>query len=477
MRTTDTHDPLEPVPLVTGAQSDATLTQSLLAPVYRPGGWIFWSLLAVCSGGVALLGVAIVITFERGIGAWGNDIPVAWAFAITNFVWWIGFGHAGTLISAILVLFEQRWRASVNRLAEGMTLFAVIQAGLFPLLHLGRPQYFFWLIPYPSRLRIWPQFRSSLTWDIAAVFTYFTVSLLFWYTGLVPDLAAARDRAPTRRKRLAYAIASLGWRGSSRHWNHWRTAYLLLAALATPLVISVHTIVSFDFAIAQLPGWHTTIFPPYFVAGAIFSGFALVLVLLIPARALLGFGHVVTAKHIDVMNRFLLATSLMVAYGYLQENFFAWYSADPFEAATFVHKRTGPYGWLWMVQIAFNVVLPQVLWWRRARSNLALTWGIAALVCVGMWVERFTIIVPSLAQDFLPANWHLYFPSWVDLSLLFGSMCFFGLLFLLFLKLVPFIPLSDVKHLHHELLEEAAADRSAAASGVPTPAAAGASKV
>lgn len=438
-------------PLIAGHQTSATLTDSLLRPVFERPGILWKSLVGLTSLGTLLFAFAFYTTLTRGIGMWGNNIPVGWAYGIVNFVWWIGFGHAGTLISAILVLFEQHWRASINRFAEAMTLFAVMQAGLFPLLHLGRPWYFFWLIPYPSVQEVWPQFRSPLPWDIAAILTYLTVSLLFWYLGLIPDFAAARDRAPTRTRAMVYAVASLGWRNSARHWHHYRTAYLLLAALATPLVISVHTIVSFDFAVSQLPGWHTTIFPPYFVAGAIFSGLALVLLLLLPARRLLRLEHVVTGRHVDVLGKLLLATSLMVAYGYLQENFFAWFGGSEYERALFEFKRSGPFGWLWKLQIFLNVVAPQLLWIRRLRTNVAVLWLVSIGAAMGMWIERFTIIVPPLMHDFLPASWGDYAPTWVDWSLLFGSMCFFGLLFLLFVRFVPPIPLSEVKQLNAEL--------------------------
>jgi molybdopterin-containing oxidoreductase family membrane subunit len=450
---TPTGDPLEPLPLIQGEQGPERLTGALLQPTYRKAGRVWWALFFLTSGGMALFVAAIAVTLARGIGAWGNNIPVAWAFGIINFVWWIGFGHAGTLISAILVLFRQRWRASVNRFAEAMTLFAVAQASLFPLLHLGRPWLFYYLVPYPSTLDMWPQFKSSLPWDIAAILTYFTVSLLFWYLGLLPDLASARDRAKTPRQQFWYGLASLGWTGSARHWHHWRTGYLLLAALATPLVISVHTIVSFDFAIALVPGWHTTLFPPYFVAGAIFSGVALVLTLLIPVRKPLGLDQVVTEKHIDILSKFLLATGLMVTYGYIQEHFFAWYSGDPHEMSAYAFQRSGGWAWLFWLQIFCNVVVPNLFWFSRLRTHVGVVWCASLLVALGMWVERFTIVVPPLSHDFLPRSWEWYSPTWVDFGLLFGSMSFFGWLFLLFLKFIPPVPISEVKELHHALEE------------------------
>src|SRR5216683_2666192 len=322
---------LEPLPLLEGVQDDGTINKTLLDYVWRkPGkGWLL--LVGLGLAGTGLLTLAVVVTVAKGIGMWGNNIPVAWAFGIINFVWWIGIGHAGTLISAILLLFQQKWRTSINRFAEAMTLFAVMQAGMFPVLHLGRPWFGYWLVPYPNRMRIWPQFRSALPWDVVAVSTYFTVSFLFWYVGLVPDLAALRDNSKSKVQRIVYGIFSLGWRGGGSQWHNWRVAYLLLAGLATPLVLSVHTIVSFDFAISQLPGWHTTIFPPYFVAGAVFSGFAMVQTLIIPARRALGLTQVITLRHIDNMNKVLLATSMMVGYGYLIEAFMGWYSGSKYD--------------------------------------------------------------------------------------------------------------------------------------------------
>ncbi|MCY1083471.1 NrfD/PsrC family molybdoenzyme membrane anchor subunit [Archangium lansingense] len=450
---TPTQDPLEPVPLIEGAQSAESLTGSLLKPIERAPGRVWWALFLLTLGGTGLFALAITVTLVKGIGAWGNNIPVGWAFGIIDFVWWIGFGHAGTLISAILVLFQQKWRASVNRFAEAMTLFAVMQAALFPLLHLGRPWLFYWLVPYPSTMDVWPQFKSALPWDMVAITTYFLVSLMFWYLGLLPDLAAARDRAATPRRQFWYGLFSLGWTGSARHWHHWRTAYLLLAGLATPLVLSVHTIVSFDFAISQVPGWHSTIFPPYFVAGAIFSGLALVLTLLLPVRRPLGLHHVITTRHVDILTKLLLATGLMVSYGYLQEHFFAWYSGDEYELAAYAFKRTGTWGWLFWLQMCTNVLVPQLFWFPKLRANVVVVWFAALAVDAGMWLERFTIIVPSLAHDYLPKSWEHYSPTWVDFGLLFGSVGFFGMLFLLFLRFIPPVPISEVKELHHELTE------------------------
>ena len=449
-------DPLDPAPLIIGERGDAALSASLFDHVERPAGRGWWVLFSVSSGMLGLLVIAICWTLYRGIGVWGNNVPVAWAFGIINFVWWIGIGHAGTLISAILLLFQQRWRTSINRFAEAMTLFAVLCAVLFPFLHTGRPWYAaYWLLPYPSVNRIWPQFKSPLVWDVFAVSTYFTVSLLFWYLGLIPDLAAMRDTTRSRHRRFIYGIFALGWRGSGRHFAEYRWAYLLLAGLSTPLVLSVHTIVSFDFAVSIIPGWHTTIFPPYFVAGAVFSGFAMVLTWIVPARYFLRLGHVITLKHIENMNKVMLATGLMVGFGYAMEHFIAWYSFNHFESDMFFRVRQrGPYAPIYWLMITCNIVVPQVLWFRRARTNLAITWGVALLVNVGMWCERFVIVVTSLHRDFLPSSWRLYAPTWVDFSLFTGTIGLFSTLFLLFLRFVPAVAATEVKELRHELMDE-----------------------
>jgi molybdopterin-containing oxidoreductase family membrane subunit len=443
-------DPLEQAPLIVGTPTDRVINDELLDHVWNPRrGWRILFLLAL--GGTGLLALGVGVTFARGIGMWGNNIPVGWAYDIINFVWWIGIGHAGTLISAILLLFQQKWRTSINRFAEAMTLFAVMQAGLFPLIHLGRPWFFFWLFPYPATLGVWPNFKSPLMWDVFAVSTYFTVSLLFWYLGLIPDLAALRDSSKSKAQRIAYGIFSLGWRGSAQHWQHYRIGYLLLAGLSTPLVLSVHSIVSFDFAVSQLPGWHSTIFPPYFVAGAVFSGFAMVMTLMIPARKLLGFERVVTERHLENMSKVMLATGLMVAYGYLMEHFMAWYSGNPYEAFVFLNRREGPYRAVYFLMLFCNVVVPQTLWWRKARTNVAWLWIASILVNVGMWTERFIIIVTSLHRDYLPSSWGMYYPTWVDWSIFIGTISFFGLLFLLFLRFVPAVAVTEVKELRHEL--------------------------
>jgi molybdopterin-containing oxidoreductase family membrane subunit len=444
---------LDPNPLIVGKHDDAALTQMVFTPIWRKTPRLWWMLFLICLGGTGLLAAAVSVTLARGIGAWGNNIPVGWAYGITNFVWWIGIGHAGTLISAILLMFQQRWRNSINRFAEAMTLFAVMQAGMFPILHMGRPWFFYWLVPYPNVMRIWPQFKSALTWDVAAVSTYFTVSLLFWYVGLVPDLAALRDASKNKVQRIVYGIFSLGWRGSGRQWHHYKMAYLLLAGLATPLVLSVHTIVSFDFAISQVPGWHSTIFPPFFVAGAVFSGFALVETLIIPARRFLGLEQIITIKHIDNMNKVLLVTGMMVSYGYLAEGFVSWYSGNPYEMYSQSNRLFGTYAPVYWLLLFCNALVPQLYWFKKFRTSLWITWIASLFINIGMWCERFVIVIVSLTRDFLPSSWADYSPTWVDWSLLLGTMGFFGLLFLLFLRFLPAVSATEVKELRHEMEE------------------------
>ncbi|MDB4935538.1 MAG: Molybdopterin oxidoreductase [Labilithrix sp.] len=432
----------------------AELTDELLGKVLQPPRWMKPALLVTFAGTLVLF-AAITYTVVTGIGVWGNNIPVAWAFAITNFVWWIGIGHAGTFISAFLLLLEQRWRTSINRFAEGMTLFAVMQAGLFPLLHMGRPWFFYWLAPYPSTMKVWPQFRSALTWDVVAVSTYFIVSFLFWYLGLVPDLAAMRDRAKERWRRRVYGVFALGWYGSTRSWGRWRIAYGLLGGIATPLVVSVHSIVSSDFATSLLPGWHSAIFPPYFVAGAIFSGFAMVVTLIVPARRLYRLERVITARHLDNMAKMLLVTGWIVTYSYIVETWAAWQSGDEYERYTQLWMRPfGPYAWLCWLVIVCNCVAPQLLWFQRVRTSPVALWVVSIAVQIGMWSERFVLIVTSESRDFLPSSWRMYRPTVVDAALLFGTCSFFLFLFLLFLRFVPFIPISELKELKHDLAKE-----------------------
>jgi molybdopterin-containing oxidoreductase family membrane subunit len=438
-----------------GRPSDAELTTQLCAPTWRPMGRYFRLGLAVSGAGTLLLLTLAMHTVLTGIGVWGNNIPVGWAFGIINFVWWIGIGHAGTFISAILLLLEQRWRTSINRFTEAMTLFAVLQAAMFPLLHLGRPWFGYWLFPYPPTMRVWPQLRSALPWDAAAVSTYFTVSLLFWFLGLVPDFATLRDRAPSRTARLVYGVLALGWRGSTQHYRHYRSAYLLLAGLATPLVLSVHSVVSLDFAISNLPGWHSTIFPPFFVAGAIYSGFAMVLMWILPARRVFGLENVITRRHVDNLAKVMFVVGWIVIYAYVVEIFVGWWSGDPFEHWTTFHGRPLAHGsFVFWMQMAGNAVIPQLLWSRRVRANGWLLFLVALAVQIGMWSERFVIIVLSLQEDFLPSSWSTYTPTWVDLGILTGTVSFFSFLFLLFLRFFPFVPVSEVKELRAELAHE-----------------------
>jgi len=399
---------------------------------------------------VMLLLWSIAYLFVRGIGIWGVNIPVGWGFAIVNFVWWIGIGHAGTLISAILLLLRQQWRTSINRFAEAMTLFAVSCAAMYPLLHLGRPEYFYFLIPYPATTGVWPQFRSPLMWDFFAVGTYATVSLLFWYVGLIPDLATLRDRARRPAAQIIYGILAMGWRGSARHWRRYQQAYLLLAGLATPLVVSVHSIVSLDFAASIVPGWHTTIFPPYFVAGAIYSGFAMVLTIAIPLRWAYGLEDLVTLRHLDNMAKVMLTSGLIVAYGYLMEAFTAWYSGNPYERYMFVNRALGDYGWCYWLLIASNIVIPQLLWLRRVRTSIPVLFAVALVINVGMWLERFVIVVVSLSRDFLPSSWGFYVPTFWDWSTFIGTIGLFAALLFVFVRLLPMISIFEMR----ELLEE-----------------------
>jgi Ni/Fe-hydrogenase subunit HybB-like protein len=447
-------DPLEPDPVLATGRDDAQLTDKLFEFVWRRPKRLWWLMFSFSAALTLLFAVAIFVTVGWGPGTWGLQIPVAWAFSITNFVWWIGIGHAGTLISAILLLFLQRWRTSINRFAETMTLFAVMCAGLMPVLHLGRPWFAYWLLPYPATMRVWPQFRSPLVWDTFAVTTYFTVSVLFWYLGLLPDLASLRDASQKRWQRLVYGMLAMGWRGSARHWQHYRSAYLLLAGLATPLVVSVHSIVSMDFAVALLPGWHETIFPPYFVAGAIFSGFALVATLIIPARSFLGLQEVITERHIDNMCKVMLATGWIVAYTYLVEFFLAFYGGNAFERHTAIDRATGHYAGIFWLVVACNALVPQLFWSRRVRHSALIVWIASILINVGMWSERYMLIVTSLYQDFLPSSWRPFRPSWVDWSIFIGSLGFFFMMFLLTLKTLPIVPLSETKEMREELLHK-----------------------
>ena len=396
---------------------------------------------------VMVLFFSIGYLFVEGVGIWGINIPVAWGFAIVNFVWWIGIGHAGTLISAILLLLKQKWRTSINRFAEAMTLFAVACAGLFPILHLGRPWFAYWLLPYPNTMGLWPQWRSPLIYDVFAVSTYLTISLLFWYVGLIPDMATLRDRSQSRVGRVVYGIMAMGWRGSARHWYRYEKAYLILAGLSTPLVVSVHTIVSFDFAVSILPGWHTTIFPPYFVAGALFSGFAMVLTLAIPIRYFYGLEDFITLRHLQNMAKIMLATGLMVIYGYAMEGFMSWYSGNEFEQYVSVNRLFGNYAPAYWLLLTCNFLIPQLLWFKRMRSNVLVLFIVSLVVNTGMWLERFIIVVQSLHRDFVPSSWRMYYPTVWDIATYVGTIGLFLCLLLLFLRFLPMISIFEMRTL------------------------------
>jgi Ni/Fe-hydrogenase subunit HybB-like protein len=440
---------LQEPPVILPGHDFETVTETVAeVPLSKrfPLGWI--GLLLVALGGAGMLHMALGYLLIKGIGIWGNQIPVGWAFDIINFVWWIGIGHAGTLISAILLLFKQQWRMSISRFAEAMTIFAVACAAIFPVFHTGRPWLAaYWLFPYPNVMGLWPQFKSPLIWDVFAVSTYATVSIVFWYVGMIPDMATLRDRAVSKIKARIYGMLSLGWRGSARHWHRYEVATLILAGLSTPLVLSVHTVVSFDFAVSLIPGWHATIFPPYFVAGAIYAGFAMVLNLAIPVRRFYGMESLITMKHIDNMAKIMLATGLIVSYGYFCEAFFAWYSANPYEQFMMYNRMFGPYGWSYWTLIAINGVMIQLLWFKSIRTNTLALFIMSLFVGVGMWLERFVIIVTSLNRDFIPSSWGMYYPTRWDFMTFFGTIGLFLTLFLLFLRFVPMISMFEVKTL------------------------------
>jgi molybdopterin-containing oxidoreductase family membrane subunit len=440
--------PRERAPIIGPGHTFGTVTDKISAVVLgarSPRAW--W--VGFIIGGLLLMMLlnTIGILVLRGVGVFGINIPVGWGFDIINFVWWIGIGHAGTLISAILLLLRQSWRQSINRFAEAMTLFAVACAGLYPIFHMGRPWLAYWLFPYPNTMAMWPNFRSPLIWDVFAVSTYATVSLLFWFVGLIPDLATLRDRSQSRVGRVIYGILAMGWRGSARHWKRYEDASLLLAALCTPLVVSVHTVVSFDFAVSVLPGWHATIFPPYFVAGAIYGGFAMVLTLAIPLRRIYGLDDFITAKHLDNMGRVLLATGLIVAYGYMSESFTAWYSGNQYEAYMMINRFVGPYAPLYYLLIITNVVIPQALWFDRVRASVPALFAIAMSINIGMWLERYVIIVVSLHRDFLPSSWGMYSGTIFDWSMFIGTIGLFLTLFFLFIRFLPMISIFEMRTL------------------------------
>ena len=440
---------LQETPVILPGHDFETVTETISeVPLSKrfPLGWVGFLLVALAGAGMLQMALGYLVL--KGIGIWGNNVPVGWAFDIINFVWWIGIGHAGTLISAILLLFKQQWRMSISRFAEAMTIFAVVCAAIFPVFHTGRPWLAaYWLFPYPNAMGLWPQFKSPLIWDVFAVSTYATVSVVFWYVGLIPDLATMRDRAVSKTKAVIYGVFALGWRGSARHWHRYEVATLILAGLSTPLVLSVHTVVSFDFAVSLIPGWHATIFPPYFVAGAIYSGFAMVLSLAIPVRRFYGMESLITMRHIDNMAKVMLATGLIVGYGYMMEAFFAWYSASPHERFMMWNRMFGPYGWSYWTLITINVVMVQLLWLKRVRTNTVLLFIMSIFVNIGMWLERFVIIVTSLNRDFLPSSWGMYYPTIWDFMTFFGTIGLFLTLFLLFLRFVPMISIFEVKTL------------------------------
>jgi Ni/Fe-hydrogenase subunit HybB-like protein len=408
-------------------------------------GWVFGFLIAF-SVLQLLMGAASWLII-KGVGIWGINIPVGWGFAIVNFVWWIGIGHAGTLISAILLLLNQSWRNAINRFAEAMTIFAVMCAGMFPVLHTGRPWLAYWLLPYPNTMWLWPQFRSPLVWDVFAVSTYLTISAVFWYVGLIPDFATLRDSAKQRWKAIIYGVLSMGWRNSARHWQRYEKAALLLAGLSTPLVVSVHTVVSFDFAVAMIPGWHTTIFPPYFVAGAIYSGFAMVLTLMIPVRTFYGLEDIITVRHLNNMAKVTLATGLIVGYGYMFEAFFGYYSADIYERFMIWNRMTGPYAPFYYCLILCNVITPQFLWFKRIRTNPLILWCISIVVNIGMWLERFVIVITSLHRDFLPSSWGMYWPTRWDWAVYLGTLGLFMTCIFLFVRVLPMITIFELRSL------------------------------
>ncbi len=437
---------LHEVPLIDPSVEFRTVTELVAAPIEAPRPPRAWFIAL----GIALLALANLLFMVgylvwEGVGVWGNNNTVGWAWDITNFVFWIGIGHAGTLISAILFLLRQKWRTSINRFAEAMTIFAVICALLFPTIHVGRVWVFYWVFPIPNQMEMWPNFKSPLLWDVFAVSTYGTVSLIFWLTGLIPDFATMRDRAKTKARRMVYGALSLGWRGSNRHWQHYERAYLIFAGISTPLVLSVHSVVSFDFATSVLPGWHTTIFPPYFVAGAIFSGFGMVMTLMILARSVFGLEKIVQVKHLENMCKVITLTGTMVGYAYGMELFTAWYSANQYERFAFLNRAFGPYAWAYWTMISCNVISPQFFWFKKLRTNVPFMFVISIFVNIGMWFERFVIIVTSLHRDYLPSAWNYFRPTIADVMTFVGSFGLFFTLFLLFLRYIPMIAMAEVK--------------------------------
>lgn len=433
------------LPLVENNPKLADLDKLIMLPTQTKPTKGWWFAFGISSTALLIGAISLGFSLYYGIGMWGNNQPVGWAFDIINFVFWIGIGHAGTLISAILYLFRQKWRTGIARFAEAMTIFAVMTAGIFPIIHTGRPWLAGYLLPLPNQNGIWVNFMSPLLWDVFAVSTYFTISFLFWGIGLIPDLATMRDQATSKIKKTIYSVLSLGWTNSNKNWSNYERAYLILAGISTPLVLSVHTIVSFDFAVSVIPGWHTTIFPPYFVAGAIFSGFGMVSTVLIIVRKVFKMENIITIDHLEKMNKILLATGMMVGFAYGIEFFIAWYSANTFEQFTFINRAFGPYAWAYWIMVSCNVIFPQLFWFKKIRRSIAITMILVILVNVGMWFERFVIIVTSLHRDFLPSSWAIYTPTIVDMGLLLGSFGFFFTFLLLFLKTLPLVSISEIK--------------------------------
>ncbi len=439
-------------PWVEGANTYESITDKVSEIALKRETPLAWYIAFGISSSLAgMFGALIGYLIFTGVGIWGNNSPVFWGFPIVNFVFWVGIGHAGTLISAILFLFRQHWRTSINRFAEAMTIFAVVCAGTFPGIHVGRAWLAYWLFPLPtSQLSMWPNFRSPLLWDVFAVGTYATVSVLFWYMGMIPDFATLRDRAKNKIQQFAYGVASLGWTGSASQWRVYEKAYMLLAALATPLVLSVHSVVSFDFAVSQIPGWHTTIFPPYFVAGAVFSGFGMVLTLMIPARELFGLKELVTMRHIENMCKIIILTGSIVGFAYMTEFFIAWYSGNGYEKFAFINRAFGPYWWAYWIMVTCNVISPQLFWFKSIRRNVWVIFIITIFINIGLWFERFVIIV-TLSRDFLPSSWGYYKPTLIDILMLIGSFGLFFTLFLLFCRFLPIVAMSEVKQVMHHV--------------------------
>ena len=433
-------------PLITGDLTFHEITNLVAEHAEKKTPKLWFAAFGLASTGLMILLAMLAYQVYNGVGVWGNNIPVGWGWPIVNFVFWVGIGHAGTLISAILFLFRQKWRTSINRAAEAMTLFAVICALIFPTFHVGRVWVIYYTLPIPNQMEMWPQFKSPLLWDVFAVSSYFIVSLVFWYVGLVPDLATLRDRATNVWRRRILGFFSLGWTGANRHWRNYEKAYLLLAGLATPLVLSVHSVVSFDFAISIVPGWHTTIFPPYFVAGAIFSGFAMVVTLMVIARKVYNLQNVITISHLEKMNIIILVTGTMVGFAYITEFFIAWYSGVEYERYAFVNRATGPYWWAYWTMMSCNLLFPQLFWFKKIRRSIPIMFAISITTNIGMWFERFVITVTSLHRDYLPSSWGYFSPTWVDALTFLGTFGLFFTLFLLFLRFVPMVAISEVKN-------------------------------